>query len=414
MLPINRTIFTGFAPNLTKADFYIALGFLLLPWKWLSIRNGCYVKLAEKALKEYFDIKNAFVFDSGRSALQHALTSLNIKHGDKVLVQAYTCIVVINAIKNAGGIPVYIDIADDFNMNYEDLANKANCAKILIIQHTFGAPADMEKILKIASKYNLRTIEDCAHSMGAKYNGILTGTIADIGMLSFGSDKVISCVRGGALITNNSELATEIKNIQDNLPKPTLIRTLQHVAHIPIFTISKPLYGIFIGKIIFVIAKKLNIINRIIYPQEKRCMIMDEYPARLANSLAKVLCSQINNIDKVNIHRKKIAQLYRQQITNDLVKHPPHSDSSIFLRYTILTKYPKKLHVYMKKHNVILGNWYDSVVAPIDINTSCINYIKGTCPNAEKMTLQSVNLPTNRFVGIKEAQKIIKLINNWQ
>lgn len=413
IISMNKTIFTGFAPNITKTDLYIALGFLLLPWKWLFIKDGLYVRQAEKMLQTYFDIKHAFVFDSGRSALQRALIAFDIKQGDKVLVQAYTCVVVINAIKHAGGIPVYIDINNDFNMNHKDLINKVVGAKILIIQHTFGTPADIEKLLKIAKEYDLKTIEDCAHSMGAKYKEKLAGAFADIGMLSFGSDKVISCVRGGALITNKAELAIKIKNIQDNLPEPSLVRALQHLVHIPIFAFSKALYGVFIGKVIFVITKKLNIVNKIIYPQEKRCIIMNEYPTRLANSLAKVLCAQITNIDKTNTHRKHIAQLYRQYITNSSIKHPPHSDTSIFLRYTILTKNPRGLHAYMKKHNVILGNWYDSVIAPKDIDMTCVNYTEGTCPNAEKLALESINLPTNRFVKQKDAQKIIKLINNW-
>lgn len=413
MLSINKTIFTGFAPNLTKTDLYIALGFFLLPWQWFSIKNGSYADRAEKALARYFNIESAFVFDSGRSALQHALTALGIKPGDKVLVQAYTCVVVINAIKHAGGIPVYVDINDDFNMNHEDLTKKAVGTKILIIQHTFGTPADMERLLKIAKEYDLKTIEDCAHSMGVKYNGKLTGTFADIGMLSFGSDKVISCVRGGALITNKVELATRIKKIQNNLSEPSLLRTLQHLAHIPVFALGKTLYGVFVGKAIFIITKKLNIVNKIIYPQEKLCIVIDKDMTYLANSLAKILCVQITNIDKTNAHRKKIAQLYRQHITSNSIKHPPHSDTSIFLRYTILTKNPKGLHTYMKKHNVILGNWYDSVVAPKDIDMTCTDYTEGTCTNAEKLALQSVNLPTNRFVREKDAQKIIELINNW-
>jgi dTDP-4-amino-4,6-dideoxygalactose transaminase len=412
-MKMNKTIFTGFAPNITKNDFYIALGFLLLPWKWFSIKSGHYTKQAEKMLQTYFDIKYAFVFDSGRTALQHALTALDINSGDKVLVQAYTCVVVINAIKHAGGVPVYVDINDDFNMNPEDLVNKASGAKVLIIQHTFGTPADMEELLKIARENNLKTIEDCAHSIGAKYDERLTGTLTDIGMLSFGSDKVISCVRGGALITNNTLLGDKIKNIQENLPKPKLIRTLQHLAHVPVFTIGKAFYGIFIGKVIFIIAMKLNIINKIIYPREKKCLVMNEYPSTLPNSLAKILCAQINNIDGVNTHRKEVAKSYKEQINNNLIKHPQYNGSSIFLRYTVLTEHPKKLHSYMKGYNIILGNWYDSVIAPNDIDAACTSYTKGTCLNAERLAARSINLPTNRFIGEKKMQKIIKLINNW-
>src|SRR3989338_2662999 len=117
----NKTIFTGLAPNLTGRDTATALAYLFLPWKWSSLRNGRYANQAEEQLKKYFSVPYAHIFDSGRSALYFALKALGADSEAKVLVQAYTCVVVSNAINYTGAKPIYLDIGDDFNINPEEL-----------------------------------------------------------------------------------------------------------------------------------------------------------------------------------------------------------------------------------------------------------------------------------------------------
>ena len=422
---MKKIIFTGFSPNLTGRDVLVALKFLCLPWKWFtllddcgpigfSLINGKYIKIAEEKLKQYFKIKYAYTFDSGRSALYFALKSLRAGEGDEILTQAYTCVVVPNAICQTGAKPVYVDICNDFNMDPEDLEKKiTHKSKILIIQHTFGLPAQLGKLLLIAKKYNLKVVEDCAHSFGAKYNGQFVGTFGDIGMFSFGADKTISCVRGGALITKNSELADKIKQYQNNLPLPLMSKTIQHLLHYPLFFVGKPLYGIKIGKVLLYIAKKFNIINHIIYKPEKSGHPVPFYPARLANALAQILINQLQEVDEINDHRRRIAKLYTNFVHNKKVRHPTSDIRHPKLRYTILTKHPRKMHDYAKKHGIILGNWYNTVIAPADIDLEKTGYKKGDCPNAELLASQSINLPTNRCTTEKDAKRIVKVINQF-
>ena len=264
MAIFHKTIFTGFAPNLTARDAVISLGYLFLPWRWPSVIKGEFPALAEKKLQEYFNIKHACVFDSGRSALYYALKALGAGEGDEVITQAYTCVVVINAIKFTGAKPIFIDISNDFNMDPAELENKITPkTKILIIQHTFGLPAKINEIITIAKRHNLKIIEDCAHSLGARYGGKLAGTFGHIGMLSFGSDKIISCARGGALISADDKIGYKIKTLSAQLPPPKLLKILQHLMHFPIFYIAKPVYHLFIGKFILILAKKLNKLERI-------------------------------------------------------------------------------------------------------------------------------------------------------
>ena len=410
----NKTIFTGFSPNLTGYDTLKALKYLCLPWYWLFWQNGKYPAIAEKKLQEFFSIKFCNVFDSGRSALYFALKSLGAGNGAEVLVQAYTCVVVVNAINWTGAKPIYIDIGDDFNIDPNDLIKKITAkTKILIIQHTFGQPAKLDKILAIAKQYNLKVIEDCAHSLGTCYNNKLTGTFGDIGMLSFGSDKIISCVRGGALITNNELLNKKIKEYKNQLQQTLYSKIFQHLMHYPIFYVSKPLYSLKLGKLLLFFAKKIGIINKIIYKSEKVGERVNFYPSKLPNALAQILVNQIEEINVINKHRYKIATLYNQEIqANKNIKLPlKHSENSIYLRYPLLVDEPKKLLIYAKQQNIILGDWYNTSIAPTDIDLKKTRYKMGDCPNAELLSKQSINLPTDRQISLKDAKRIIDVIN---
>lgn len=409
-----KPIFTGFAPNLKIQDVFTAVAFLSLPWRWKNLRVGENVGKVEEWLKKYFQTKYAFTFDSGRTALHYALKSLGAGHDSEVLVQSYTCIVVINAIKWTGAKPVYVDIDDNFCIDCADLIKKiTQRTKILIIQHTFGRPANLDKLLKIAREHNLKVIEDCAHSFGAKHNGQLTGTFGDIGMFSFGSDKNVSCVRGGALITNDDDLAKKIAEFRSRLPLARRIKVIQHLWHYPVFAKGKLLYNLEVGKLLLALAKKLNIINKIIYQPEKEGRQVLFYPSLLPNALAEILLNQLEHITQTTEHRRAIAKTYDNEIINSEIKKPEWSDESVWLRYTLLVKEPQKLHALAKKQSIILGNWYDCPVAPKDIDLSATDYQLGSCPNDEKLSRMSINLPTDVCIGLKDAERIINLINDF-
>lgn len=409
-----KPIFTGFGPNITKKDNLIALSFLFLPWKWPFLNKGSWVEKTEHKLKNYFDIQSVNLFDSGRTALQMALEAIEIKEGDEVLVQSYTCVVVINAIRWSGAKPIFVDIGEDCNIDFDNLKNKrTDKTKALIIQHTFGKPTEsLDKIIAWAKENNLIIIEDCAHSLGARHNDQLLGTFGDVGMFSFGSDKIISCVRGGALITNNLEISLRIKKEKNSLPYSKQIKTLQHLLHYPLFSLSKPLYNIGVGKGILYLAKKLNIFNKIIYKKEKLGLPVNFYPSKLANSLSKILFFQIDKIDCFNRHRREIARFYNDNINNKKINKPIWSEESVWLRYNILVDQPQELCREAKKQGIILGNWYDTPIAPKDIDIEKTQYHVGQCPKAEELSAQSINLPTDPHVDIRGARRIVRIINS--
>src|SRR3989339_890551 len=134
-----RYIFSGFAPNMTCRDVRTALTYLLFPWKWHQLRQGDAPERVAAWFRNTFQTPDAFPVDSGRSGLYLALKALNIQPGDEVIVQGYTCLVVVNAIRWSGGIPIFVDITSTCNIDPEKIERHiTRRTKALILQHTFG------------------------------------------------------------------------------------------------------------------------------------------------------------------------------------------------------------------------------------------------------------------------------------
>lgn len=414
MIFFKKPIFTGFSPNMTKQDILTACSFLFLPWKWKELRVGDSVKKVEDWFTSFFSTRYAFAFDSGRSALYFSLRALGVTSDDEVLVQGYTCVVVSNAILWAGAKPIYIDIEDNLNMSLMDLERKiTEKTKVLIIQHTFGLPANIDKLIEIARKHNLKVIEDCAHSLGATYNEKLVGTFGDISIFSFGSNKIISCVRGGILITNKEEFANKIKEFRDRLPKTRVIKVFQHLLFYPVFVLFRPVYNLKVGKWALALAKKINILARILYPAEKQAKQVLFYPALFPNALASVLLNQLTNLIGSNKSRGEIVNLYVKYLKSEIKKQPDF-EGRIWLYYPILINNPQNILQRAKKQGIILGSdWSGSTIVPRGINLKKTGYQVGACPKAEEIVHKIITLPTNRFIKEKDVKRITKIINEF-
>ncbi|MEO8086120.1 MAG: aminotransferase class I/II-fold pyridoxal phosphate-dependent enzyme, partial [Bacteroidota bacterium] len=122
--------------------------------------------------------ENIFLYWKGRVGLYALLKSMNVGKGDEVIIPAFTCIVVPNAILYLGAKPVYVDIDNrTYNINVDLIEEKITPrTKVIIAQNTFGLPPDIETILKIGQKNNLRVLEDCTHGFGGHTGGLPNGT----------------------------------------------------------------------------------------------------------------------------------------------------------------------------------------------------------------------------------------------
>ena len=180
---------------------------------WVS--QGPKVKEFENKISKYLGVKYAIAVTNCTSALHLALLSIGIKGGDEVLVADYTFPATGHSVLYCGAKPIFIDVnLRIYNMNLNLIEEKINDkTKAIIPVHTFGQPAEMDKIMKIAEDYNLKVIEDAACALGARYKNKYAGTIGDIGCFSFHARKGITTGEGGMVVTNNKNLAKKIQNL---------------------------------------------------------------------------------------------------------------------------------------------------------------------------------------------------------
>tara|TARA_B100000787_G_scaffold168863_1_gene158535 strand:- start:1080 stop:2207 length:1128 start_codon:yes stop_codon:yes gene_type:complete len=143
---------------------------------------------------------------NGTDALFIALKCLNISHKDEVITVSNTAIPTVSAIINTGAKVRFADIGQDFLIDSKQIIKLINKkTKAIVVVHLFGQMCDMNKISKIAKKYKLKVIEDCAQATGATYNGIKAGTIGDVGCHSFYPTKILGAYGDGGFITTNNK-----------------------------------------------------------------------------------------------------------------------------------------------------------------------------------------------------------------
>jgi perosamine synthetase len=182
-----------------------------------SYQGGQKVRELESKLKSLVGVKYAIAVNSGTAALQASLAAIGIKEGDEVIIPSFTFVATAGAVLALGARPVFVDIREDYNIDPK-LITKATTrkTKALIPVHLYGYPADMSEINEIASKHSLIVIEDAAESLGAEYRGRQTGSLSDLGCFSMYGTKVATSGEGGAVTTNNEELADKVRMIRNH------------------------------------------------------------------------------------------------------------------------------------------------------------------------------------------------------
>ena len=177
------------------------------------ISQGEKVQEFESALASYIGVAGGVATSSGTAALHLALIALDIREGEEVILPSYVCTAPLNAIYYTGAKAVIVDInEDDFNLSIREAKKKlTGRTKAIIIPHMFGQPADMDAILSIG----VPIIEDCAHSIGATYNGRMVGGMGVVSIFSFYATKMLAVGEGGMVLSNDEKLLSKIKDIRD-------------------------------------------------------------------------------------------------------------------------------------------------------------------------------------------------------
>jgi len=404
---MKKIISIDFLPNFEEDDFEL-IKKILNGYEDLGAKRK-----VEEELRKYFPQGEILFFNSARSALTFILNILkSLDKRREVLTQAFSCLVVPNAIKFAGLKPTFVDIDDDFNLSLYDLKNKINYDSLaLIVQNTFGIPAKIEEILNLAKEKNIFVIENLTHALGAKYKNIYLGNFGDIALLSFNRNKVISSIIGGALIIRNEFLIKEVIKEYNQLEKFNKTYLKKILWGTLIFSFSKNFYHLKITRLFLKILRSLKITPEMISKEEKMGIIPQDYLKKFPYELYPLLLNQIKKLEKFNSQRKKIASIYMENLgifsknlKLDLVE-------PIFLRYPCFSLQREEIIKEFAKENIFLGEWYFCPLSPCETKEEIFGYERSSCKKTEEVNKVIFNLPT--LIDEKIAYYLLKKLEKW-
>lgn len=400
---------SSLSPNVAFDDVQVTYRTICAPRRWIT---GSAPLAVEKWFENYFENVRATTFNSGRSALYAVLLAFGIGGGDEVIVQAFTCVAVPNAVIWTGATPIYADIDESLNISVTDIEKKiTKKTKAIIVQHTLGTPANLNAIAPLARKYNLFIIEDCAHSLGALYNGKKVGSIGDAAIFSFGRDKIVSSVFGGLAIIakKHAKTSQKLKELHQKMSDAPRFWVFQQLLHPIAFSFILPLYRLQIGKLLLWLLQRSRLLSYPVYPEEKKGGRPVIFPAKYPNALAELLLNQLNKLSQYNATRVSRGLLYRQLLSGHKgIEMLKPKNGEVFLRFPVLVSNPSEVILQAKKKGILLGNWYHNVVDPEGVDFEAIGYAQGSCPVAEKAALCALNLPTN--ITALEVQRVVKAL----
>lgn len=211
--------------------------------EWVST-GGAYITKFENNIAEYINVDNAVACQSGTAALHLSLIQSGVKFNDEVIVPTLTFIAAVNPVKYCNAHPVFMDCNDSLTMDTDKLERflESECdfidgilinkhskrtIKAIIVVHIFGNLANMEKIMILAKRFNLKVIEDATEALGSyytsgKYKGKFAGTIGDFGCYSFNGNKIITTGGGGMIVANSQRDLDKVRYLSTQAKNDTL------------------------------------------------------------------------------------------------------------------------------------------------------------------------------------------------
>ena len=346
----------------------------------------------------------ATLYYKGRSALAEAVRLASNGSGGEIAISGLTCYSVVQAVEAAGCTPVFVDINEiDMNFGAKELTKTFRHhrnIKAVIVQNMLGLPADIHAIQTIAQDAGAMLIEDLAHSAGAIYNdGRSVGAVGDITMLSFGREKAIDTVNGGAIVVRNTTINTA------PVDPVTKVRPLDQLRDriFPLISWTRSLLPARIGLYAMSAAVKLKLVIRSADGDVNTNLSLPNWQAKLART-------QLNQLSATTAHRSAILQRYREVLTPSLPETLSRPEIAP-IRMPLLVKNRNEVMTHLRARGVRLGEpWYDVPVSPRRLYTK-VDYDESACPVAVRVASNIINLPTHARITDKHANHISCLVN---
>lgn len=337
------------------------------------LRSGWYVlgkevTAFEEEFAKYTGSKYCVGLASGLDALWIAFRILGIGKGDEVIVQGNTYIASVMGITINGATPVFVEPDEYFNIDPTRIEEKiTKNTKAILVVHLYGQASDMKTIMSIASKHNLRVVEDCAQSHGASFEGKQTGTWGDIGCFSFYPSKNLGAYGdAGAIITNDEKIADEVRIFRN--------------------------YG-----------SEKRYYNKVVGTNSR----LDEIQAGL-------LRIKLSHIDEITSERNRLAQNYMSKINNSSIVLPKirTGADSVWHQFVIRCKSRDRLIEYLNENNV--GTIIHYPIPPhLSEAYKYLDVHKGSLPITEQYASEVLSIPMYSGMTKEEQEYVIDIINAY-
>ncbi len=327
---------------------------------------GDKVKTFEQQFADYCGAGHCAGLASGLDALVLALRYFDFPEGAEVIVPSNTYIATILAIYNNGLVPVLVE-PDINTYNIDPLKIEASitpktCA--IMVVHLYGKCCDMDAVMKIAEKHDLKVIEDCAQAHGATFKNKQAGTFGDFGAFSFYPTKNLGALGdGGALVANDNMVIDKIKALRN-------------------YGCHEKYYNNYIG------------IN-----------------SRLDEIQAGFLSVKLPFLNEINAHKQKLAGMYQEGLKTDFIKPVLHPDfKDVYHIYTVRHPERDRLREHLLKHDIKTEIHYP---VPPHQQKALKNKLKGNYPIAELIHQTTLSLPVSYCHTETEIEKVIDVMNKF-
>ena len=310
---------------------------------------------------------------SGTDAIYLSLKALGIGQNHEVITVANTAIPTVSAIRNTGASVKFIDIRDDYLINVNEIEKAiSKKTKAIIPVHLYGQACEMNKIIKIAKKYKIKVIEDCAQAQGATYKNKKVGNFGITGCFSFYPTKILGAYGDGGFVTTNDRKVYQ------------KLRRLRF-------------YG-------------MEQINPNKWWNKKYFAVDNGTNSRLSEIQASILNLKLKYINKYINRRKQIAKMYDNGIKNPNITKPYVNkyNSHVYHLYVVAHKKRDLILKIMKKNKVFLGIQYPY---PLHKMLAYKDTVKKNLKITEKLSNRIFSLPTYPSIENSKIKKIIKLLN---
>ncbi|UCE47705.1 MAG: DegT/DnrJ/EryC1/StrS family aminotransferase [Phycisphaerales bacterium] len=360
------------------------------------------VEKYQRQFARYFGAKWAFAFWKGRIGLYALLRALDIGVGDEVVLPGYTCVMNVNPIKYVGAKPVYVDIEPEtFNMNVALLEQKlTDKTKVIIAQHTYGYPCDMDAIMSIAGGSDIAVIEDCCLALGSRYKRKLVGTFGLAAYFSFQWNKPYTTGLGGMVITSDADLAGRIESLRtDEMCKPSLREVLMLRAQLMVYRLLVyPRTTAWAQRLFRYLVRKGALVGSSSAGEFEPVKAVDFFKG-LSAAQARSGLRQLRKIDHNIAHRLSMALRYDVLLKGKGLESRSYDGGvmrPVMVRYPVRVAEKTEALEQAATAGIELGSWFECPLHPIETPLASYDYEIGMCPEAEKAAREVVNLPLHQ------------------